>query len=614
MARTVRIGCGAGFWGDSPDAPAQLVRRGDIDYLMLDYLAEITMSILARMKAKNPDLGYATDFVALVMRPLAREIASKRIKVIANAGGVNPGACRAALEALFAELGLDLKVAVVEGDDLAARADALRAAGVVEMFSGAPFPARAASVNAYLGAAPIAAALGAGADVVLTGRCVDSALALGPLIHEFGWRLDDYERLSAGSLAGHVLECGAQATGGIFTDWRLVAEGWADMGFPIAECEADGAFVLTKPEGTGGLVSPATVAEQIVYEVGDPGAYLLPDVACDWRHVTLAEVGRDRVRVAGARGGPPPSTYKVSATYPDGWRAATTMMIAGREAAAKAEAVGGAVIARARRLMRQEGFADFSETSIETLGAESTYGAAARAGAAREVVLKIGVRHASQDALRIFAREIFPAATAMAQGLTGFAGGRPEPQPVIRLFSFLIDKAAVPVRVRIGGKTLEVAAPATRDAPPRAPEAPVEAPSLGSGPFVRAPLIALAHARSGDKGDIANIGVLARRPEFEPALAAGLTAEAVRAYFAHYAQGPVERFAWPGLHGFNFVLHRALGGGGVASLRHDPQGKALAQALMDFPIAIPAAWLAPGGPLEGWTETLADPPLTRAGA
>jgi len=303
--RVVRIGCGAGFWGDSPEGAAQLVGSGRIDYLVLDYLAEITMSILARMKAKNPDAGYATDFATLVMKPLAQEIAEKRIKVVANAGGVNPGACRAALEAVLREEGVDLKVAVVEGDDLTPRADEFRRRGLRQISSEDPLPDRLISVNAYLGAMPIAAALDLGADVVLTGRCVDSALALGPLIHEFRWSADDHDRLSGGSLVGHVLECGAQATGGLFTDWRETAGGWSDMGFPIAECEADGAFVLTKPEGTGGLVSTATVAEQIVYEVGDPRAYLLPDVCCDWSRARLEQVGENRVRVSGARGRAP---------------------------------------------------------------------------------------------------------------------------------------------------------------------------------------------------------------------------------------------------------------------------------------------------------------------
>ena len=603
MSRTIRIGGGAAFWGDSPDAPAQLVRRGNVDYLVLDYLAEITMSILARMKAKNPEFGYAADFVTMVMKPLAKEIAEKRIKIVSNAGGVNPQACRAALESVCREAGVNLRIAVVEGDDLSSHAGEFAGRGLREMFTGAPFPERIASVNAYLGAGPIATALALGADVVVTGRCVDSALTLGPLMHAFGWSASDYDRLAAGSLAGHVLECGAQATGGLLTDWRLAAGGWDDMGFPIAECAEDGTFVVTKPEGTGGLVSPATVAEQIVYEVGDPAAYLLPDVSCDWSQVRVEPAGENRVRVSGAKGRAPTSSYKVCATYADGYRASVALMIAGREAAEKAVAVGRAVLSRSGRLMREAGFADFTETSVEMLGAETTYGANSRATAAREVILKIGVRHASADALKIFAREIFPAATAMAQGLTGVSGGRPEPQPVIRLFSFLIDKAEAPARVRFGDEAVRVAAPAPAEEAAQPPAQPAEErPWLHNGPTAQVPLIAVAHGRSGDKGDNANIGVMARRAEFEPALREGLTAEAVRKYFAHYVKGPVERFDWPGLHGFNFLLHNALGGGGIASLRNDPQGKALAQALMDFPLPVPAAWLEAGGPLEGWTE------------
>lgn len=601
MEKIVRIGCGAGFWGDSPEGPAQLVRSGSIDYLVLDYLAEITMSILARMKAKNPALGYATDFVSLVMKPLAREIADKRIRVVTNAGGVDPLAARDALEAVLREAGVDLKVAVVLGDDLVGAAERFRAEGVVEMFSGAAFPDGIASINAYLGAFPIAAALAAGADVVITGRCVDSALVLGPLVHEFGWGPGDLDRLSAGSLAGHVLECGTQVTGGIFTDWRDVAADWDRMGFPVAECAADGTFVVTKPAGTGGRVTTMTVAEQVVYEVGDPAAYVLPDVVCDWSEVRLEQVGPDRVRVSGARGLPPTPFYKVSATHADGFRAAVTMMIAGREAVAKAEAVGAAILARSRRLMREAGYADVSETSIEVLGGEASYGASSRARDAREVILKIAVRHPSRDALRIFAREIYPAATAMAQGLTGFAGGRPEPQPVIRLFSFLVPKTEVAVDVEIGGLRLpQTIAPGEAFETP-APRA-VEAVPL-SGPTATVPLIALAHGRSGDKGDIADIGILARRPEFVPAIRAGLTPQAVKARLGHFVEGPVERFEWPGLDGFNLLLHRALGGGGVASLRHDPQGKTYAQVLLDLPVAVPAAWLAPGGMLEAWAET-----------
>jgi len=596
MERIVRIGCGAGFWGDTPEGPAQLVRRGGIDYLVMDYLAEITMSILARMKAKDPKAGYATDFVSLVMRPLAAEIAAGKIRVVTNAGGVNPGACRDALVALFAELGVDLKVALVEGDDLSPQIEEMRP-GITEMFSGAPLPGKLASVNAYLGAFPIAQALARGADVVVTGRCVDSALVLGPLIHEFGWGPQDHDQLSGGSLAGHVIECGTQCTGGVFTDWRQVP-GWDDMGFPIALCAADGSFEIVKPEGTGGLITPASIAEQVVYEVGDPGAYILPDVTCDWRDVRIKATGENRVRVSGARGRAPTGSLKVSATFNDGWRSSITMMIAGRDAVAKAEAVGAAILARATRLIAAACLPGFSETSVEVLGAESAYGAQSQARSAREVVLKIAVRSPSKDALEIFGREIFPAATAMVQSLTGFAGGRPKPQPVVRLFSFLADKARITPMVEDGAGRIAVPFAPPQGAGAYVPD-PVDSAPI-TGPSV--PLIALAHGRSGDKGDIANIGILARDPAFLPAILAAVTPQAVADWFAHYAPARVERFGWPGLSGINLILHSALGGGGIASLRHDPQGKALAQVLLDLPVPVPADWLAPGGPLEPWAK------------
>lgn len=603
MKETVRIGCGAGFWGDSPEGPKQLVRSGGIDYLVLDYLAEITMSILARMKAKSPTAGFATDFVTMVMKPLASEIEQKRIRVITNAGGVNPEGCRAALEAVFRETGIKLKIAVVHGDDLSAEVERYRRRGVTEMFSGAPFPERLTSVNAYLGAFPIAAALDAGADIVLTGRCVDSALALGPLIHEFGWKETDFDRLSAGSLVGHVLECGVQATGGVTTDWRAVADRWDDMGFPIAECGADGGFEISKPVGTGGAVTPAIVAEQIAYEVGDPKAYILPDVVCDWSQLHLEQVGADRVRVSGARGLPPTAAYKVSATYPDGYRSSVTMMIVGREAVAKAQAVGAAILRRSNRLMHEAGFDSFSEELVEVLGSEVSYGAQSRAADAREVILKIGVRHVSRDALQIFAREIYPAATAMAQGLTGFAGGRPEPQPVIRLFSFLADRADVSVAVSLGDAMIAVASYLPSGAPvSREDIRPLAEPAAMSGSTSAVPLIAMAFGRSGDKGDSANIAVFARKSEFLPVLRQQLTGDAVLSYFAQYVKGRVERFEWPGIGGFNFLLHEALSGGGIASLRHDPQGKAMAQVLMDFPIEVPSNWLSPGGLLQDFGD------------
>lgn len=581
--KPLRIGCGAGFWGDSAEGPRQLVRSGEIDVLVLDYLAEITMSLLARARARDPAAGYATDLPG-VLAALAEDLKARGIRVVTNAGGVNPQACKAALEEKLAAQGIALKIAIVTGDDLLPRTAEF--AHLREMFSDEALPASPWSFNAYFGAFPIAEALAGGADIVITGRCVDSALALGPLIHAFGWKPTDYDRLSAGSLAGHVIECGVQATGGLATDWEAVVADWDHMGFPIAICESDGSFVLTKPTGTGGRVAPETVAEQIVYEVGDPAAYLLPDVSCDWRDLRVEAAGPDRVRVSGARGCAPSAYYKCSVTAQEGFRCATTMMVGGLDAVRKAEAVGGAVLARTRRMFAAQNLGDYLRTHIEVLGAEFNWGAHARRSDTREVILKIAVQHADKRALEIFSRECIPAATAMAQGLTGFAGGRPTPSPLVRLWSCLVPKAAVPIQIDArpwSPPPIEVADDQLVKAVPLVIE------PLPTGPVRRVRLIDLAYGRSGDKGDAANIGVLARRPEFVPVLREQLTAASVKDWFAHFVTGSVERYEWPGLQGFNFLMQGALGGGGIASLRHDPQGKMFAQILMDFPLDVPEA-------------------------
>lgn len=594
--KIVRLGGASGFWGDTPEGARQLVKSGEVDYLIMDYLAEITMSLLARAKAKSPDAGYPPDFVNQVIAPFAKEIAERKIKIVANAGGVNPLACRDAVAAALAAQGVNLKVAAVVGDDVFPLVDALRDEGVKELQSGAPLPKTIVSANAYIGAFPIAAALAAGADIVVTGRAADSALALGPLIHEFGWKPNDFDRLAAGTMAGHVIECGPQATGGIFTDWREVAEGWADIGFPIAECRADGSFIVTKPANTGGLVSTRTVAEQVTYETGDPANYILPDVNCDLTEVRLEQAGLNRVRVTGIRGKAPTPTYKVSATYPDGHRSIATLMVNGIDAAEKAQAMGEAILKRTRNIFAREGLGDYSDTSIEALGAEATYGPHGRAHGVREVILKVGVRHQDKRAVEIFTREIAPAATGMGQGISGFAGGRPSVQPVLRLYSFLLDKSRVPLAIDIDGKRTSVSVLTEGQAVAQRASEPAEARPAGGGDadMVEVPLVAVAHGRSGDKGDMSNISVLARHPDFLPEITRQLTADAVARYMAHVLAGPVERYAWPGLHGFNFLLHHSLGGGGVGSLRYDPQGKAHAQMLMDFPIKVPRRWVEEG--------------------
>ncbi len=460
------------------------------------------------------------------------------------------------------------------------------------MATGAPLPEKLLSVNAYLGGFPIAAALAAGADIVVTGRCVDSALVLGPLIHEFGWAPNDYDRLAAGSLAGHLLECGAQVTGGNFTDWQDVAEGWDDMGFPIAEAEADGSFTVAKPAGTGGLVSPLTVAEQMLYEIGDPRAYILPDVICDFTQVELVRQGRDRVRVTGARGRRPSATYKVSATYPGGFGAVGTMVVAGFDAPAKARRNGEAILKKTRRMLGEAGLGDFSQTAMQIVGAESLYGGNARSSAdeSREVVLRLAIRHPRNEGAELFSKEYVGSGLSMSTGRCGLGAGRPNVSPAVLLHSSLIDKREVAVTVRVGGElvplphAVNLGGEDTVSPPPSVAEAPP------AGRRVEVPLIRLAVARSGDKGNDANIGVIARRPEYLPAIRAALTPQAVKRYFAHFVESEVERFDLPGIHALNFVLHDSLGGGGTSSLRLDTQAKTYAQLLLGIAVPVPEAW------------------------
>ena len=593
--KVVKIGCASGFWGDTNTAAFQLVHMSDINYLVFDYLSEITMSIMAKAKMTEPSHGYALDFVSRVMTPLIKKIADKKIKVVSNAGGVNPLACRDALQQVISNAGLDLKVAVVLGDDLMDQHPELQKKNTKEMFSGEDLPAHVASSNAYLGAVAIRDALDLGADIVITGRVVDSAVVLGPLLHEYQWSLDDYDKLSQGSLAGHVIECGAQCTGGNFTDWRLV-EGFDNMGFPIVEVAADSSFIVTKPAGTGGLVSVGTVGEQIVYEIGHPQAYLLPDVTADFSQVKLEQVGEHRVKVTGATGTAPTNQYKVSTTYPDGNRVLVSFMLAGQDAEEKALAVSNAILTKVERVLALRSVPPFSEKSVEILGTESTYGAHRRIHGNREVVVKIAVKHMFKEACMFFASEIAQASTGMAPALAGIVGGRPKPSPVIKLFSFLVDKDQLNIEVDLNGVRHSVQIPKGTDL--NVNTLPAGEIAQLRGDEIEVPLVKVAHARSGDKGNYSNIGVIARQPEFLPWIRASLTEENVAEYMKHVFEGTAEgqsnkviRYELPGMNALNILLENALGGGGIASLRIDPQGEAFAQQLLDMPVKIPAALL-----------------------
>ena len=591
MSKIVRIGGACAFYGDSSVAPTQLIKAG-VDYLILDYLAEATMAAFGGMRKAGHPVGYATDFTEWVWRDNLRDLKATGTKIVTNAGGLTPKACAERMHDIAKEAGLSFRIAYVEGDDLIGRIGEI--SSHAEMFTGAPFPPheQIMTVNAYLGGSPIARALAMGADMVITGRCVDSALTLGILMHEFSWSADEHDKLSQGSLAGHVIECGAQASGGLFTDWEDVP-GWANVGYPIIECHADGSFVVTKPEGTGGLVNEAVVAEQILYEVGDPQAYMLPDVVCDFSQVKVSDVGTNRVRVTGATGYPPSGKYKVCLTWADGYRCIGFMAVVGRDAVRKAQRQAEAVLERVNGMLRQTNLGPFRKSRIEVLGSEASYGAHARALDTREVIYKLAVEHDDAIGLKPFLREFDSPTTSMSVGTAGWFGSRAEVRPVMRVWSTTIALDDVPLTISLGetSESMTVKAPARVFAPEMIVRPmPVAAPK----PAVHMRevlLIDLAWARSGDKGDAFNIGVIARKPDYLPWIRAALSPKSMMDWFAHEFEGganpAVLRYDVPGLNAVNLHFLDALGGGQFASLRLDPLAKGKAQQLLDMPVNVP---------------------------
>lgn len=449
MPDSLRIASGQGFWGDLQRAPIDQARNGPIDVLVMDYLAEVTMSILQKQKLRNPDYGYARDFVEVVAE-LAPDIKEKGFAVISNAGGVNPVGCAEAIVEGARARGVEgLAVAVVTGDDLMDRLDDLLAQGIElrHMETGEPLSSvrdRMVSANAYLGARPIVEALGRGADVVVTGRTTDTGLTLAPLIDAFGWDWEDWDKMAAGTVAGHILECGAQSSGGNFTDWDRVPD-LARVGFPIVEAAPDGTFVVTKHEGTGGLVSRGTVSEQLLYEIGDPTDYITPDCIADFTSIQLDDRGGDRVHVSGIAGQPATDSLKVSAAYSAGWKASSTLVYAWPDAAKKARAAADVLTTRLDDLGLS-----FDEIRTEILGADAL---SERDGQAPhdldEVQLRVSVRGPDRGAVEQFGREIAPLILTGPSAVTGFAGGRPKPSEVIAYWPALIPKEHVRTDVHL---------------------------------------------------------------------------------------------------------------------------------------------------------------------
>ena len=582
----VRIGGGSAYFADSALGVPQLLAGGNLDYLVFDYLAEASMGMLGLQRKADPTAAYPPDFLNVHVGPYLAEIAKKGIKIVANAGALDPRALAREIEALLESLNLSLAVAAVSGDDLTDRVEEFRSAGMSDMFSGAPLPESLLTCNAYLGAYPIAEALDRGADIVVTGRIVDSAIVLGPLIHEFGWKHDDYDLLAAGTLAGHLLECSTQITGGTFTDWEIV-EGWETIGFPIGECSSDGSVIITKPDGTGGLVSRGTVAEQLLYEVSNPADYIVADVCCDFSDVEIEEVGPDRVRVKGAKGRPPSPYLKVSATTELGWRTTAITPFVGKDAGAKARRQGKAQIARARTLLNHTGLPEFTATSLSIFGDESAFGPDAPGRKSREVVMKLTADHATMQGAGLFAREQASGITTMACG-TGINLATTV-LPLTGVFAFLLDRSEVEATVTLGDESWTVPntdGHATEAAVSPTPKNPASADAL-----VEVELRDLAWTRSGDKGNLFNVAVIARRPEFLPWIASALSEEAVSLCYDHISAERqalrVERFHVPGIHALNFVVHASLNGGILKGTGFDPAAKGMGQFLLSHRVSIP---------------------------
>jgi len=598
-AQNIRIANAGGYWGDDPTALRRQVRGGPVDYVVSDFLAEITMSILQKQRARDPAGGFARDFVDQVDEVLP-EVVDRGIRILSNAGGLNPEGCAWALLERARARGLELVVGIVSGDDLTGRIGELRGGGesFANLDTGEPFEGiadRVAVANAYLGAGPVAAALQAGAQVVVCGRVTDTGITLAAMLHAFDWGPDDYDKLAAGIIAGHILECGAQSSGGNLTDWSRVPD-LANVGYPIAEVSADGTVVITKHEGTGGEVSIASVSEQLLYEMGQPDRYITPDVVADFTSIRLSSDGPNRVLLRDARGGPPPTTLKVSLAHHQGFKASGALIVSRPHAREKAEAFA--------RIFWERLEVTPAATLTELVGHDACHRSMAPPTEPNEILLRLSVRDSDPAKVEAFSK-LLPSLILSGPSAVAVTGGRPRVQEVIAYWPTLVGRDRVQPRVRIFNTAgQEQAVPfhwsAIRPAVDRPPAA-VELPSLPSGgPTRPIRLRRIAYGRSGDKGDTCNIGVIARSPLAYAFLRERLTARWVQERFADLCLGEVERYEVPNLLALNFLLAGSLGGGGTVSLRIDAQGKTLAAALLECRMEIEEAVLASVS-WEDWT-------------
>jgi len=593
LKKKIRIGNASGYWGDDLSALKRQLTGGPLDYITMDFLAEVTMSILQRQRKSHPDLGYAVDFIYQLEECLPL-IVSKGIRVISNAGGINPiGMGRRIIE-ISRKLGLDIKVGVVYGDDIVGQLYELSAAGerFVNMETGEDFygvRSGITSANIYLGAEPVVKALDAGCHIVVTGRVTDTGITVAPMIHEFSWSMDDWDKMAAGVVAGHLIECGSQVSGGNITDWHEIRS-FDNIGYPIIEMEASGEFVVTKHKKTGGAVSEKTVKEQLVYEMGDPSNYISPDGIARFDTIQLKSVGKDRVRVFGVKGKPEPDFLKVSMSYDDGWKASGEVLVSGPDTTRKAEIIASIFWNKLKH--------KYESTRSEMIGSGSIWPRKMTVCESNEILLRFGVRDHDIKKVTDFGKALSTLILSGPAGMAVTGQGRPKPKQVIAYWPALIHRSRVKAKVltittQREEDFHEISFPVRVHATPKDSEPEKRAPRKKSplGRLKETRLQEICYARSGDKGDTCNIGVLARTSEIYDWLVDNLTPAVVKRFFEGITFGKVIRYKLDNLHALNFLLEQTLDGGGTRSLMIDPQGKTLAQALLQMRVKVPSSLL-----------------------
>ncbi len=582
--KNIRIGNSSGFWGDAPDALHRMVSGGELDYITCDYLAEVSMSILRKQQQKNPTLGYVADFMKH-LEPAIFDIKSKGVKLLTNAGGNNPRGLASEVYRYVLSERLDLKVVAVEGDNVLKLTKSLSDEELSNFETGEPFSEKSfLSANAYIGVAGLLKALELDADIIIAGRVTDSALALAPMIHKFQWGLDDYNKLGSGMIAAHCIECGTQITGGNFTDWEKITD-WNNMGYPIVEMQEDGVFYVTKHENTGGLVSVNTVKEQLVYEIADPTRYYSPDVISDLSGLIITFDSEDRVKVEGGKGHPSTPYYKVSASYIDGYKAVGELIISGPDALKKAQVF--------QQLFWERIGIDFSRKNTEYVGYNACHGSLVTNDIANEVLLKLYVHDNDKEKVDIFSQNVASLILSGPQGVA-VTGGRPRVQEVVAYWPFLINKNELKLNVydpSFGRENPVSVFRSNAAVPSESNFIDLSTKQVACEEGGLYSLNEICLARSGDKGNSVNIGVVARSDKAYNYLKKYLTPNVLKEWFGPKVLGNIKRYEIEGLNAFNFMLEEALDGGGTKALRIDAQGKTFAAALLNQKMKIPEEYL-----------------------